>query len=451
MKQKISLFYVKTLRFGLAAIMIIAPFYAPLSVWAASGLKHADFFKIWKEIALTAMGVILATFLLTHHKFVREVLRNRLALAILAYVGLIMIVGVYDLLSGRVGNEAVIYGMIVDLRPVAIFSIAFLTFAIGLLRQVLGFPWRRVVLLPAAAVVFFGLAQLTVLPDDALTHVGYGPNSIEAFQTVDNQPDIIRIQSTLRGPNPLGAYLIIVITMLVAAMLADKRRRFWWGLFTLGALAVMIGSYSRSAEVGLILSMLTLLFIYRGKFIRQHLLAAGIATALLVGGTIGLLAKDNYLTQNLIFHTSENSKSPRSADSERLAAISRSAGEVLDKPLGTGLGSAGPASARNELAEPRIAENYFLQIGQELGWLGMALFISINIMIGRELWRRRSEQLAKVLLASLIGLTFVNLVSHAWTDDALAYIWWGLAGLACSPVILAARRKQHGKAEQKTA
>jgi len=36
------------------------------------------------------------------------------------------------------------------------------------------------------------------------------------------------------------------------------------------------------------------------------------------------------------------------------------------------------------------------------------------------------------LLASLIGLIFVNLVSHAWADDTLAYVWWGLAGIALS-------------------
>jgi hypothetical protein len=34
------------------------------------------------------------------------------------------------------------------------------------------------------------------------------------------------------------------------------------------------------------------------------------------------------------------------------------------------------------------------------------------------------------LLASLIGISFVNLLSHAWADDTLAYLWWGLAGIA---------------------
>src|SRR5207253_8579957 len=45
----------------------------------------------------------------------------------------------------------------------------------------------------------------------------------------------------------------------------------------------------------------------------------------------------------------------------------------------------------------------------------IAVFAAINILLGRELWQRRNSLLAKVLLASLIGLTFVNLISHAWT------------------------------------
>ena len=38
------------------------------------------------------------------------------------------------------------------------------------------------------------------------------------------------------------------------------------------------------------------------------------------------------------------------------------------------------------------------------------------------------------LFGSLIGLTFINLLSHAWTDDTLAYVWWGLAGIAMAPL-----------------
>ena len=125
--------------------------------------------------------------------------------------------------------------------------------------------------------------------------------------------------------------------------------------------------------------------------------------------------------------------------------MERGAKEIIKKPLGTGVGSAGPASARNELGEVRIAENYYIQIGQEIGIVGMLLFIAFNIMVAIELWRRRSHQVAKVLLASLIGITFVNMLSHAWTDDTLAYIWWTLAGFALAPLLVEAAKNKTSK------
>jgi O-antigen ligase len=106
------------------------------------------------------------------------------------------------------------------------------------------------------------------------------------------------------------------------------------------------------------------------------------------------------------------------------------------------VGSAGPASFRNTDGVPKIAENYYLQLGQEVGVLGMALFIAINILVGVELWKLRTQTLSRILLASLVGITFINLVSHAWTDDTISYVWWGLAGIALSPVILKSRHKQ---------
>jgi hypothetical protein len=57
------------------------------------------------------------------------------------------------------------------------------------------------------------------------------------------------------------------------------------------------------------------------------------------------------------------------------------------------------------------------------------------------LWYRRSEILARFLLASLAGITFVNLLSHAWADDTLAYLWWGLAGLAIAAHSPAGKRR----------
>jgi len=88
-----------------------------------------------------------------------------------------------------------------------------------------------------------------------------------------------------------------------------------------------------------------------------------------------------------------------------------------------GVGTAGPASVYNP-KRIRIAEDYYIQIGQETGIVGLGLFLAINICVGYRLWERRSDALALGLFASFLGLVIVNLFSHAWADPTLAYLWW---------------------------
>ena len=133
--------------------------------------------------------------------------------------------------------------------------------------------------------------------------------------------------------------------------------------------------------------------------------------------------------QNIFLHTQTHSAVKATSDQGHIAGLRMGTHDLAHQPFGRGPGSAGPASVYNK-DRPRIAENYFLQIGQETGWVGLILFMLINIGVGYILWLKRQDPLALTLFASLIGLTFINLLSHAWSDDAIAYIWWGLAGIA---------------------
>jgi hypothetical protein len=108
---------------------------------------------------------------------------------------------------------------------------------------------------------------------------------------------------------------------------------------------------------------------------------------------------------------------------------------MIKHPLGGGVGSAGPASAHNN-HPAKIAENYFIQVGQETGLEGLSVFIAINIIVGVRLWRKRQDKLAVLLLVSLFGITFINMLSHAWADDTLSLLWWGLAGIVLTPGII---------------
>jgi hypothetical protein len=48
------------------------------------------------------------------------------------------------------------------------------------------------------------------------------------------------------------------------------------------------------------------------------------------------------------------------------------------------------------------------------------------------LYENKQDSLSLILLVSLVGISFVNLLSHAWADDTLSLVWFGFAGIALS-------------------
>ncbi|MBI5906678.1 O-antigen ligase family protein [Candidatus Saccharibacteria bacterium] len=428
----------RLLSLSVASILVLLPFHALFTTWIGSNTGHLDLLRIWKEILTVALipPVIL---LVWQSNRVRQWLLTSWIVRLMAfYVLLSLAMGAWAVTHQQVNGVALIYALLINLRFFIFFVIcAIIASSDNFLKS----HWPKILLVPAAAVILFGLMQQFLLPYDFLRHFGYGAHTIPAYQTVDANLDYRRIQSTLRGANPLGAYLILILPAL--AVVLSKRRLLRIGGLITGAVTLFY-SYSRSAWVGTGLAFGVLaVWLPKNSLWRRRkvVVMAIIGIVIVVAGLYAL--RYNQTTQDTLLHTSNNSTSSLSSNEARVAAMRAGASDVLHQPLGNGPGTAGPASFRND-HPARIAENYYLQIGQEIGILGMVIFVSINFLVARSLWLRRNEALCKILLASLIGLTFVNLLSHAWTDDTIAYLWWGLTGMACAPAILESRHKQHG-------
>jgi len=210
-----------------------------------------------------------------------------------------------------------------------------------------------------------------------------------------------------------------------------KKRRGYWLIFGLACAYVLFVTYSRSAMVGLIIALGILIVIFERRYLTRKIMVALLCLGVLSAGAF-LSVRNNYQVQNIFFHSSDSSGSRVSSNAARVSAISGGLKDISNNPLGGGVGSAGPASLRNLKSPPKIAESYFIQIGQEVGIIGLLSFVVVNILLIIRLYKQKDDPLARALLASLIGLIFVNLVSHAWADDTLAYVWWGLAGIALS-------------------
>ncbi len=417
-----------------ALILLLMPFHAFLTVSTASLIDHYTAIRLWKEVILVIVGLGTLLLIAIDHKIRSHTLTRRLVWLIFAYVILNLVYGLYVYWKGDVSLKALGYGLVSDLR----FPLFFLvTWSMALRTRRLRYHWQILVLSACTGVVAFGLLQAFILPNNFLSFFGYGPGTIDPFETINQNSDYVRIASTLRGPNPLGAYLIVPISVLTMILVRTKLRRNWHFALLGGALITLFFSFSRSAWIGAAVSMAIILAlsIKTKKLQRQVMVAACVGILSLAG--LGFALRDNSQFQNIVFHTEDKSVIKTSSNDGHLSALQDGAGDIVDNPLGDGPGTAGPASVYNpHPPETRIAENYFIQIGQETGILGMLLFILINLGVGYLLWLRRGDPLALSLFASLIGLTLVNLLSHAWADDTLAYVWWGLAGIAMAPSLV---------------
>jgi len=234
-------------------------------------------------------------------------------------------------------------------------------------------------------------------------------------------------------------------------LLNVKRRTWLQAAFLIELLVVLFFTFSRSAWVGAALSIGVILFVAIKTRAARRAALCIIAGLIVVGAGMTALWSHTPRYQNFIFHTQTGSPIEQTSNEDHLKALKENAENLERQPLGRGPGTAGPASVYNTERPPRLAENYFIQIAQEVGWLGLTLFLLINIGVGYLLWLRRADPLALSLFASLIGLTFINLLSHAWTDDTLAYVWWGLAGVAMAPDRKAEAEEKAARAADKAA
>lgn len=412
-------------------ILVLIPFHAFLTVWISSGTGHYITVRLWKECLLLVL-VAGCLYLLLKDKALRQkFLRLRLSLLIIVYCLLSLVWGFAAYGLHKVTLKALGYGVIVNSRFLVFFLAVWLIVSQAPSLKKL---WPKLLLIPAAVVIFFGLLQRLVLPIDFLKHFGYGPDKIYPYETINHNIHYLRVMSTLRGANPLGAYLVLILSAIGAYFSKVKSKRWLYFVFGLSGLLALFYSYSRGAWVGTFISLILLAWLSIKSERTKGLALMVSGTTLLIVATVALTLKNNATFQNYLFHTQKNSQVAVSSNASHVSAFRSGLHDLTHNPIGEGVGTAGPASVYNN-DKTRIAEDYYIQVAQEVGWLGLALFLAINFLVARELWFRRGDPLAAALLASFIGLVFVNLVSHAWTDDTLAYLWWGLAGVALSPIL----------------
>lgn len=412
---------------GLLAYM---PLHIFLSTWIGSLSGYLELTRVAKEVVLI-LGFILITLASVRRPWFMGFLKQPLVMLIIAYASLTLLLAIIQ----PTDTDAELLGLIYNTRFLVFFLYGWLLtkyFDTEIIQRLA----IKTVLFVGLIVSFVGVLQYLVLPNDVMQYFGYSRENgaLSAFY-IDNKPDLERVMSTIRDPNSLGSYLIIIISFCTAMLCGKSKhqsRKFLITLLILSGLCLVF-TFSRSAWLGLILSAGVLalfgLGITRQKIYRyKKPILLGVVAMIIAVASILVSAKDSYFVQNVIFHA-DASTMLEDPNELRIRFVQESVQDIAANPFGSGPGTAGLASIRNDLQGVKLNENYYLQIATEVGLLGLGLFMAILYFIGRKLIALRQDMLALGLLAALAGLLFTNLLVHIWANEAVAYTWWGLCGL----------------------
>lgn len=403
-------------------LLIYMPFHIFLSQWLSTFTGSLDFWKIAKDVLLVGAILLAVGLVYVQRGFKDKPFWVFTALSALYFVLHLVIWQI----NPDIGDKPALLATAYNCR---LLGFAILGWSAGILGRKYIKPKQlfQVVIAVSTIVCIFGIIQYN-LPKDAMEHFGYSlERGVKPNFFIDDKPDLPRIMSTLRDPNSLGAYLILPIAILVGAWLKrPKLRMLLSGLLLLHGLALFL-TFGRSAWVGAFLAAALVAFWHfkdKAKgFIKRFWPAIIMGIAAIALGVF--LLRDQYIVQNIVFHSDENTQLTDS-NNLHLDFAQQGVEGIADHPFGYGPGTAGLVSIQTDKVV--LTENYFIQIGYEVGLIGLILLLYIMYLVLRTLYRR-GDFYSQVLIASFIGITFCNFLLHTWSNEAVAAQWWILAGL----------------------
>jgi hypothetical protein len=193
-----------------------------------------------------------------------------------------------------------------------------------------------------------------------------------------------------------------------------------FGTLGLSGLALLM-SYVRSATVGAV-GLLVVALRSAGRRTLQF--SVGLVVAL---GIVGVIA----LSTGFVGRTSDTA-----SDASHRESFDRGVKVLRLFPLGLGLGSTpGVASAPSGNL---TAENAYLQVGNEVGVFGMALFVGFVASVLARLVRASSrvpdELIVGFAASAGVALAIAAMFLHVWVASIAVLTFWPVAGLAMSVI-----------------
>ncbi len=385
----------------------------------------------WKELIVGLIGLCVLVY----------VARNRrLPFRLHAMDWLMLLFIAYGVVVGGMiihHSKAIVFGFRYDFF---VFVVYFIARCFSSSRETL-LRLGKALNLAAVPMLLFGLAQVTVLSKNFLTHLGYSDivqvsgNPLPPYHLIGS--NLIRAMSTFPGPNSLAMYAVLLLLLTLCFGRTWWPRRWWLADIAL-ITVVLLTTYSRGHFLALgaaaIIYCITRMRQLRGSVRRLQVaiiaVFLGIISAGLVLSLVQVPDQGNPGTiQALVFHNS-SSILHRQA---RLDAWDH----IRKHPWGSGLGTSGLATT-NTGGAVRNPESWYVQVTQEFGWLGLA--IALVVVCGVFAWLARAfvsqtdPAQKRVTLFFILSFTALAVSAQFLPDwfEVGSLTWWTLFGLFVS-------------------
>jgi len=300
--------------------------------------------------------------------------------------------------------------------------------------------WR----LPRTALVPLVLAGLLVISGYAVFRLATGPGSIERTYNlsragIETYGGVGRAAGSFSAAAGLTSYLVpAAVFAFVIALAIPRYRILATTVFGCAAVAI-IASYVRVGVVALACGLLLggILLVAQSPWTRHQKVALlGVVAGVFVVGSIGTAfasqaSSDVSARARAFVHPLEDESVQL-----RLETWRATLDVIRDHPFGTGVGSVGRASSYDgDDAGTVIADNSYLKILREQGWLGGLMFVAAIVVFLVALTRAsldRSHPPHPIAVAALAGV-FAFLVlglAGEYVEQPGKVLAWLLLGIA---------------------
>jgi putative inorganic carbon (hco3(-)) transporter len=249
--------------------------------------------------------------------------------------------------------------------------------------------------------------------------------------------------------NGLGFLIVLTIPLLHFLIPPTSAfRKICYAAVTAAFLYALVLSASRSSFLALI--VLVGLAIMRSKRRATYLAIA------MAAGMVSLAMMTDLQRERYVSIYSHSAKGSATAEG-RLSGVIADFGVAMHRPLfGHGLGNSREANA-NFGGVDQLSHNLYSEVAQELGFIGLALFLGLLVQIVRQCYRMRTviagrlendeirtffERYSASLLLAVQVLIFFSLASYGLSEP----YWYFLGGLVTAAAALAAKYAREGVA-----